>query len=170
MIHRWLKKFGKKPPEQETATEPLDLENVYVKLRLSLARIQESGLKLSARPGGLGRFNSFTPTLAAFNASLVEVNGFLKRKEHIETGRYYTRHLTLVRFDDFLFVENGFYVEDVSVRLNIALEQIELYVGYMKDADKALYGVMEHNHRQLLGYTQMLGEFLDTLFTHFGSD
>jgi hypothetical protein len=73
-----------------------------------------------------------------------------------------------VKLDRFLFVRNGYYVTDAPATLQKVLEQIDTYYQYMKDADKALYGPVEHNHRQLYSYTETLIDFLNSIFHHFG--
>uniref|UniRef100_A0AAU7PFL4 Uncharacterized protein n=1 Tax=Burkholderia phage vB_BgluM-SURPRISE13 TaxID=3159457 RepID=A0AAU7PFL4_9VIRU len=160
---------GKRDPapvkEEEVKADP---ESVYTQLEIALGRIGTTELHLSKSPASLGRIENFSENLPDFIKSLLEVNDHIKEKKHIEQGLFFVRNVKSVRFDNFLFVHEGYYVDDAAVKIQRAVELIDAYHEYMKNADKELYGSMEYNHRQLYKYTQTLTEFLDALLLHFG--
>lgn len=168
MIQLLRQLFGKKAPEEEKQVVALDLNNIYVRLRMALDRVGSTQLQLNASPASLGRIESFSETMSDFLKSLMEVNQVLKEHRHVESGLFYIKRVGSVKFDKFLFVEKGYYVTDAPVTLQKVLDQIETYYELIKDADKALYGVMEHNHRQLYSYTETVIGFLNAIFDHFG--
>lgn len=169
MIQRLFKLLGgkvaEKKPEEVVEIDP---NNIYVRLKLAIERVGSTQLRLGASPASLGRIESFSETLSGLLKSLVEVNATLKENKHIERGLFFIKNAKTVKFDKFLFVEDGYYVDDVPAKLQQTLEQIDRYYELMKEADKALYGAMEHNHRQLYSYTETLIQFLTSLFDHFG--
>jgi hypothetical protein len=169
MIQRLLKLLGGKTPEEkQDEVVPIDPNNIYVRLKLAIDRVGSTSLRLGASPASLGRIESFSETLTGLLKSLLEVNATLKENKHIERGLFFIKNAKTVKFDKFLFVEDGYYVDDVPARMQLVLEQIDIYYELMKEADRALYGVMEHNHRQLHSYTETLIQFLTSLFDHFG--
>lgn len=159
----------RKSPEPVVVEEKkADPESIYMQLQIALGRIGVTELHLAKSPASLGRIESFSENLPDFITSLMEVNDHLKEKTHIERGLFSVRELKNPRFDDFLFVHEGFYVNDTAVKIQRAVELIDAYYEYMKFADLELHGAMEHNHRQLYKYTQTLTEFLNALLEHFG--
>lgn len=168
MIQRLLKALGIKLPAPPPVEPVIDPNNVYVRLRLAMDRAGSTPIRLSPIPGSLGNIDSFAGTLEEFRKSLVEVNSILKENTHIDNGRFYGKRLRSVKLDQFLFVEDGYYATDVTQRIMAVSDQIDVYYELMKNADEAMYGVMEHNHRQLYSYTETLIVFLDALIHHFG--
>ena len=171
MIQR-LFGFLRSKKDQEPVKEEAEIanpENVYVQLKLALTRIGMTEIRLTESPASLGKIENFSDNLPDFIKSLLEVNDHLKERTHIEQGLFFVRNIKTVRFDDFLFVHEGFYVDDAGVKIQRAIELIDAYYEYMKDSDKELYGSMEYNHRQLYRYTQTLTEFLEALLKHFGT-
>lgn len=155
------------PVEEESVIA--DPDSIYVQLKLALTRIGMTEIRISESPASLGRIENFSENMPDFIKSLLEVNDHLKEQKHIEQGLFYVRNVKSVPFDNFLFVHEGFYVDDTSAKIQRAIELIDAYYEYMKDADKAPYGYLEYNHRQLYKYTQTLTEFINTLLSHFGS-
>lgn len=169
MIKRLLMAFRNKMPQEPVKEEELDLENIYVRLKLAVDLIGTKTVSLTANKGSLGRIDSFSESLEELLKSLMEVNHALKEKTHIDNGLFYVKKVHSVRFDKFLFVRNGFYVNDADETLEKVFNQIEVYYEHMKTADKATYGAMEHNHRQLYSYTETLIGIISAIFHHFGS-
>jgi uncharacterized membrane protein len=169
MIRKLLRILGKLK-EEESVEDKIDLDpnNIYVRLRMAMDRIGSSQIQLTASPASLGNIESFTDTLEDLLKSLAEVNETLKESKHIDNSIFFIKKVRTVKLDRFLFVKNGYYVNDAPVTLQKVLEQIDTYYQYMKDADKALYGPVEHNHRQLYSYTETLIDFLNSIFHHFG--
>jgi hypothetical protein len=160
---------GRRNPEPVKEEEvKADPDSIYVQLEIALGRIGTTELHISKSPASLGRIESFSENLPDFIKSLLEVNDHLKEKKHIERGLFTVREVKQPRFDNFLFVHEGYYVDDAAVKIQRAVELIDTYHEYMKNADRELHGPMEHNHRQLYRYTQLLTEFLDALLLHFG--
>jgi hypothetical protein len=161
---------GKKEPEPVKEEVVIaDPDSIYVQLKLALTRIGMTEIRLSASPVTLGKIENFSESMPDFIKSLMEVNDHLKDKTHVEQGLFYVRNVKSVRFDNFLFVHEGFYVDDVAVKIQRAIDLIDTYYEHMKNGYNELHGPMEHNHRQLFKYTQTLTEFLDALLEHFGS-
>lgn len=157
--------------KEEKKPEPLvqvDPDNVYHQLKMALLKFGSAEVHLKASPASLGSVESFSENLDDFLKSLLEVNDILKEKKHIQNGTFYIKHRTTVRLDQLLFVSNGFYINDTEARVMKIIEQIDVYYEYMKDANEVAYGPMEHNHRQLYGYTQTLTEFVLAIVKHFG--
>jgi hypothetical protein len=168
--HKLWQKLKELLPEEKTVelelVEEFDPTRVYDRLKLAIGQVGSTQLQLNASPASLGRIESFADNLAGLLKSLVEVNAVLKDHNHIENGLFYMKNARSAKLDHFMFVQNGFYVRDVADTLQKVLEQIDVYYELMKNADKAMYGVMEHNHRQL--YTESLVVFLTAIFDHFG--
>lgn len=153
---------------REVVAPKPDTNNIYVQLQIALAMIEEKPIVLKATTSSLGRISIHTETLGDFNKALIEVLEKLQSKEHVDSNSFFLKNIKTVRFDEFLFVENGYYSNNSQEKLAISLDLIKDYIGHMKDADKAHYGCMEHNHRQLYDYTKTLTEFLNLLITNFG--
>lgn len=168
MIQRLLRALGIKLPDKIVDEPAVDPTNVYVRLKMAMDRAGSTPVSLKATHVSLGSIDSFSETLEELRKSLMEVNALLKIPQHIDTGRFYGKKLRKVKFDKFLFVEDGYYASDVAQRLVAVSDQIDIYYDLMKEADKAMYGVMEHNHRQLFSYTETLIVFLESLIDHFG--
>lgn len=170
MIRKLWERFKALLPKETKVelVEEFDPTRVYDQLKLAINRVGSTQLQLNVSPASLGRIESFADNLAGLLKSLVEVNAVLKDNKHIENGLFYMKNLRSTKFDNFMFVQNGFYVRDVADTLQKVLEQIEVYYEQMKNADKAMYGVMEHNHRQLYSYTESMVVFLTAIFDHFG--
>lgn len=159
----------KEPEPAKEETVIADPDSIYVQLKLALTRIGMTEIRLFESPASLGRIENFSENMPDFIKSLLEVNDHLKEEKHIEQGLFYVRNVKSIPFDNFLFVHEGFYVDDAAAKVQRVIELIDVYYEYMKDADKALYGYMEYNHRQLYKYTQTLTEFLNALLQHFGT-
>lgn len=168
MIKRLFEAFRSKTPEPPSKVEELDLENVYVRLKMAIERIGSSPIRLAASPVSLGKIESFSDSMEDLLKSLIEVNHVLKENTHVESGLFYVKRIKSVSFDQFLFVRDGFYVNNADETLQKVFEQIEVYYEKMKFADTATYGIVEHNHRQLFAYTNTLVHFLNSIFDHFG--
>lgn len=170
MIQRLFGFLGRKKDPEPVAEEEVkaDPESVYVQLEIALGLVGSTELHLSKSPVSLGNIESFSENLPDFIKSLLEVNDHVKEQKHVERGVFYVQNVKSVRFDSFLFVHEGYYVNDAAVKIQRAVELIDAYHEHMKFADKALYGSMEYNHRQLYKYTQTLTEFLQALLLHFG--
>lgn len=169
MILKIFDFFHRKAEVVEVAQEPApDPNDIYVQLQLALAIVGSQRLELKVRPFPLGWFRTFSTNLRDFNKSLLEVNDVLKEHSHIEQGLFYVKEIKSVKFDNFLFVEDGYYISDTDIKVMRSLDLIHEYLDLMKDAGKAPYGYMEHNHRQLYSYTQSLTEFLNLIVQHFG--
>lgn len=169
MIKRLLDFFGKFKTPPQLKEEPIvDRDNIYVRLKMALDEIGTTEIRLTASPVSLGNIDSFSRNLEHFIKSLQEVNAVLKENTHIQNGLFYIKNNAAVSLDQFLFVQDGYYTTDVSVKLMKAIDQIDIYYDYMKEADQAGYGFMEHNHRQLYVYTETLIQFLNALIHHFG--
>lgn len=151
--------------EEEKKADP---DSIYVQLQIALGRLGSTELHLSKSPASLGRIECFSENLPDFITSLLEVNDHLKEKTHIERGLFSVRELKNPRFDDFLFVHEGYYVDDSAVKIQRAVELIDAYHEHMKNGYNELHGAMEHNHRQLYKYTQTLTGFLNALLENFG--
>lgn len=162
----WRKRKAPEPVEVEE--KKADPDSIYMQLQIALGRIGITQLTLTKSPASLGRIECFSENLPDFIKSLLEVNDYLKEKQHIERGIFSVRELKNPRFDNFLFVHEGYYVDDAAVKIQRAIELIDAYYEYMKFADMELHGAMEHNHRQLYKYTQTLTGFLNALLEHFG--
>jgi hypothetical protein len=151
--------------EEEKKADP---DSIYVQLQVALGRLASTELQLAKSPASLGRIECFSENLPDFIKSLLEVNDYLKEKKHIERGIFSVRELKNPRFDNFLFVHEGYYVDDSAVKIQRAVELIDAYHEYMKNGYEELHGSMEHNHRQLFKYTQTLTGFINALLDHFG--
>lgn len=167
---KWLDRFRKpKVPEVVIPPEePVDIDGIYYRLKMSIGRLTGVPFELKVKGAALGTIESFSETLDEFLKQLIEVNYALKENKHIDGGIFYIKNAKTVKFDRFLFVRNDYYVKDAPELLQRVLEQIDVYYEQMKYADKAHYGVVEHNHRQLYQYTTTIIHFLDSIFDHFG--
>lgn len=155
-------------PKVEPVIE-LDTNNIYVQFRLVLEKIGTVEIDLSRSRVGLGKINSYSPTINAFINSLLEVNHALENNEYVTKETFVLRDKMYISFDSFLFVEDNHYTQDVNQRLVVAFEQIDKYYRLINNADKHAFGPMENNHRRLYSYTQTVIEFVDALIYHFGS-
>lgn len=169
MIRKLLRILGK-PKEEKAVDEKVELDpnNIYDRLKMAMDRVGTSQIQLTASPASLGNIESFTESMSDMLKSLVEVNQTLKDSNHVTNGIFFVKKLRTVKLDRFLFVKDGYYVNDAPATLQKVLEQIDTYYQLMKDADKVPYGAMEHNHRQLYSYTETLIDFLNSIFDHFG--
>lgn len=166
---QWMKNLwpGKESRKPEVRAIEVDQNNIYVRLKLAMDKVDTSQIHLVGSPVSLGRIDTFTDTLSDFLKSLLEINVSLKENKHIENNLFYIKNLKSVKLDEFLFVKDGYYVDNAQGTLQKVLEQIDLYYVYMNNADQVLYGVMEHNHRQLFTYTETLIQLLHALLDHF---
>ena len=155
------------PPAVVAEEEVIDTDSIYYRLRMAMGRISTNPIDLTVNPGALGRIESYCETLEDLLNSLMEINYVLKQNQYIERNLLHTREVKTVRLDRFLFVRGNYYIKDAPELLQKVLEQIDVYYEQMKDADKAIYGVVEHNHRQLYSYTNTIVHLLDSIFDHF---
>lgn len=145
-------------------------EGIYVELRLALNRLSNSHLDLSMSTLGSGRLEMYAKDLNGYIKSLTEVIHVLKENTHIDEGIFFTRDTYLVSFDDFMFVQNGYYSKDVITRLSNLVVLMDDYCLLMSGSDDAKYGYREYNHRKLYRYTQLMTTFINTLVDVFDTD
>lgn len=144
------------------------MNSIYSQLKSELDNIGSMEIDLSKVPASMREFQSYSDTLKLFVKTLVEVNNALESNMPITRDFILIRELKTVSFDNFLFVEDKFYVDNPGENLMMAFDHIERYYELMKDADKAKYGALEHNHRQLYKFTQILTEFISSVVYYFG--
>ena len=166
---KWLDKLRtKKLPDPVELPKPFVADGIYHQLQMAIGQLYSVQLNLKAGSVALGRIENYNDTLEDFLNMLIEVNNELTKKEYIEKALFYNKDVKLVRLDRFLFVRNDHYVKDAPDLLQKVLEQVDVYFEHMKQADKALHGKMEHNHRQLYRFTMTIIQFLNSIFDHFG--
>lgn len=149
----------------EISPEPTKL---YDRLARNLALVDKHVIDLSTRNSGLGFVQLFSGDIIDYLKSLMEVNRQVREQEHIALGMFYHANMQSVALDSFLFVHNGYYIDNPNNTLQLVLEQMRVYHELMHHADQAQYGPMEHNHRQLYSYTESMIVLLDQLLNHFG--
>lgn len=155
-------------PPEEVIAKPVEHDSIYIQLKNEMDSIGNIEIDLRKVPASMGVYESFAPSLRAFVKLLIEVNNVLESNEKITRDFLLLRVSNEYAFDNFIFVEDGFYIENPGENLQYAFEQIERYHKMMDGADKVSYGTMEHNHRQLYKFTQTLTEFVTSVVYYFG--
>lgn len=169
MIKRLLSKLiTTVAPPIDVIEKPVIADSIYTQLKSELDNIGSMEIDLSKIPASMREFETYSSTLRLLVKTLVEVNNAVESMTPITRDFILLRELKTVTFDDFLFVEDKFYVENPGENLMMAFDHIERYYELMKDADKAKYGALEHNHRQLYKFTQILTEFINFVVYYFG--
>lgn len=167
MFKRLLDRF--RPAEAVPVKEVAADENsIYWQLEQKVLMLDTRHIDLDALVTAPGRIDMFAATLPDYLKSLMEINDIVEKKEHVENPIFYRREYVTVPLDDFLFVVKGTYIANSAEVLQEVLNQIKRYLNLMRDADKAPYGPLEHNHRHLYRYTIFMTVFLERLFHHFG--
>jgi hypothetical protein len=147
--------------------EKIEEKSIYKKLARLLELVEKQDIKLDAKVSMVGTFQSHLPDLKSLYVALMEINDILKEQTHIEGTIFTVGKKEDVYLDIFLYTNGGNYLAEPNVVFTSFKFQIKEYLNYMKDADQAKHGYMDHNHRRLFSFTRFLSDFLEVLLRNY---
>jgi len=141
--------------------------SIYEQLKIKANKLLSTELDLNKDPKGLGSILSYSENVIEFRKSMLQLNKLIEENRHIRKNQLYLNELKSIDLDSFIFIHDGYYINNPYEELMNLANQIFIYADLMNGSEKEIHGVREHNHRQLYSLTVNTTEMLEILFNHF---